>query len=82
MHPLGTALMVLGYGLALPIMARLGQVKATSNRLALFGHQVGIMIALVAWAARGRLVIVLVHLAWLAGVRIWFGNRTQPSPRR
>ncbi len=81
MHPLGIALMVLGYGLALPIAARLGQVKATSNRLALFGHQVGVMIALVAWAARGRVVIVLIHLAWLVGVRLWFGSRSAPRTR-
>ncbi len=75
-HPLSTVLFVLGYGLALPIVARLTQLKATRNRLGIVGHQVGMTIALVAWATRGRTIMVLLHLAWMIGVRIWFSGRT------
>lgn len=75
MHPLSTALFILGYGLALPIVARLTQMKATQNRLGILGHQVGMSIALLAWATKGRPLMVVIHLAWIIAVRVWFGNQ-------
>ncbi len=74
MHPLSTVLLALGYGLSIPIVARLTQLKQHRNRLAIVGHQVGMTIALVGWATRGRVVMVLIHLGWMIAVRIWFGN--------
>ncbi len=80
MHPLSTALFVLGYALALPVIARLGQVKASRNRLAIVGHQFGMTCALIGWALGGRLLMVGLHLAWMIGVRIWFGGpRSRPG---
>lgn len=74
MHPLSTALFVLGYGLALPIIAKLTVLKAKRSRVGIFGHQIGITIAMVAWAVRGRPTMVVLHLVWMIAVRIWFGN--------
>ena len=72
MHPLSTILFLLGYALALPVAARMPQVVAQQHRLALTGHQVGVGIATVGWLVRGSIVIVVIHLAWLIGVRLWF----------
>lgn len=65
---------MLGYGLALPIIARLTMLKAKRSRVGIFGHQIGMTIAMIAWAVRGRPTMVVLHLAWMIGVRIWFGN--------
>lgn len=75
MHPVSTVLFLLGYGLALPIVARLTAAVAQQHRLAIIGHQVGMTIAAVGWLLRGRVVFALVHLAWMIGVRIWFAAR-------
>ncbi|MEZ5227222.1 MAG: hypothetical protein R2710_11245 [Acidimicrobiales bacterium] len=78
MHPLSTVLLLLGYGLSIPIVARLTQLKATRNRLAIVGHQVGMTLALIGWATRGRVAMAILHLLWMIGVRIWFGNGRAP----
>jgi hypothetical protein len=72
MHPLSTALFLLGYGLALPIGMRLVGVVAGQNRLALAGHQLGVVIALVGWLLRGSVVLAVVHGLWLVAARVWF----------
>lgn len=74
MHPLSTALFVLGYALALPVIARLGRVRASGNRFAIIGHQVGMIVALLGWALRGSVALTLFHVVWIVGIRIWFGN--------
>jgi hypothetical protein len=79
--PLSTALFVLGYGLSLPIIARLGEVRATGNRLAIAGHQFGISVCLLGWAIQGRIIMALLHLVWLVTVRVWFGT-ANTEPRR
>ncbi len=79
-HPLSTVLLLMGYGLALPIVARLTQLKARRHRLAIVGHQVGMTIALIGWAVLGRVPMVLIHLVWMIGVRIWFGNDRSAAP--
>lgn len=79
MHPLSTALFLLGYGLALPIGARLATVVAGQNRLAMWGHQAGVLLAGVGWLLRGQVLMAVIHGAWLIGASIWFGLRT---PRR
>ena len=78
MHPLSTALFLLGYGLALPIGARLPMIVANRNRLALWGHQVGVIIAAGGWLVRGRIVMALLHVVWLFVANAWFGL----EPRR
>lgn len=72
MHPLSTVLFLLGYSLAIPIGMRMVSIVATQHRLAVTGHQVGVILALVGWLLRGTLVIALIHVAWLVGVRLWF----------
>jgi hypothetical protein len=72
MHPLSTALFLLGYGLALPIAFRLVGVVARQHRVALAGHQLGIGIALVGWLLRGSITAAALHGLWLAIARIWF----------
>lgn len=72
MHPLTTILFLLGYALALPVAARMPQVVAQQHRLALTGHQVGVATATLGWLVRGSIVIVVIHVAWMVGVRLWF----------
>lgn len=83
-HPVSTALLLLGYGLALPIALRMTQIVARQHRIAFVGHQLGVGIALLGWALRGSIVIAVIHAAWLIGVRIWFKMgepETRPSSR-
>ena len=69
---MSTALFLVGYGLAIPIGMRLGHVARTGNRLALAGHQVGVVIALVGWLLRGSVALTVAHVVWLVAARIWF----------
>lgn len=71
MHPLSTALFLVGYGLALPIGARLGPVIRSGHRVAFLGHQLGVAIALLGWLLRGSAALVVAHIAWLALARLW-----------
>lgn len=73
MHPISTALFLVGYGLALPIATRLPTVVANQNRLAIYGHQLGLLIAAFGWVLRGGVVIAVLHLAWMAIASVWFG---------
>lgn len=72
MHPVTTALFLLGYGLALPVGARLSVVVREQNRLALAGHQIGVIVALLGWGLRSSWAMVVLHGLWLVGARIWF----------
>lgn len=84
MHPVSTALFLLGYGLAVPIAMRMVSIVAAQHRLALTGHQIGVGLALLGWLLRGSIVIMVIHILWLLGVRIWFGmggpNEPQADP--
>ena len=64
---------LLGYGLALPIGAKFATIKASQNRIAMIGHQVGVFLAAVGWGARGSVAMVAVHMLWIVAARIWFG---------
>lgn len=81
MHPVSTALFVLGYALALPIASKLPALIAAGHRLAFWGHQLGIVIASLGWVARGQIPVVVGHVAWLVIVHIWFrlGSRRSRS---
>ena len=72
MHPVSTALFLVGYGLAIPIGLRMTTIVAHQQRLALTGHQVGVGLALLAWLLRGSITIAIIHVLWLVGVRVWF----------
>jgi hypothetical protein len=80
-HPVSTALFLLGYGLALPIGMKMGRVVAEQQRTALAGHQIGVVIALVGWLLKGSVAFAVVHVIWLVAVRLWFqvGGNTQRS---
>ena len=81
MHPVSTALFLLGYGLALPIALQMSRIVAQQHRLAFVGHQVGVTIALVGWAIRGTITIALIHVLWVIGVRVWFHlGRPETTP--
>ncbi|MGI9596474.1 MAG: hypothetical protein ACR2QK_09955 [Acidimicrobiales bacterium] len=79
MHPLSTALFVLGYGLAIPIAGRLPTIVAGQQRLAMWGHQAGILLAAIGWLLRGQVLIAFAHLIWLVIAYVWFEVK---SPRR
>lgn len=73
MHPISTALFLVGYGLALPIATRLPTVVANQSRLAIWGHQFGLLIAALGWVLRGGILVAVLHLAWMAIASVWFG---------
>jgi len=82
-HPVSTALFLIGYGLALPIALRMSAIVAQQHRLSFVGHQLGVGIALLGWALRGSVMIAVIHALWLVGVRVWFHlgrPEGQPSP--
>ncbi len=70
--PVSVPLLLLGYALALPIGMKLNKVVAQQHRLALLGHQIGIVLAVAGWAVRGRPVMAFLHVLWLLGARAWF----------
>ncbi len=72
MAPVSVPLLLLGYALALPIGMKLHKVVAQQHRLALLGHQLGILVAGAGWAVRGRPVMAVIHVLWLIGARAWF----------
>jgi len=83
-HPVSTALFILGYALALPIGSRMAAIVAQQHRLSFVGHQIGVAIATLGWLIRGNVVITVIHVVWLIGVRLWFhqGRPNEPSGQR
>lgn len=82
MNPIATTLFLAGYGLALPIGSRLRAVVAEQHRLAMVGHQVGVLIATLGWVVRGRLLLAFVHLVWLTAAATWFAVSPRLPSRR
>lgn len=78
MHPASSILFLIGYGLALPILFRLGSIVKKQNGLALVGHQLGLAIATTGWLLRSKPMIAAVHVAVMIAARIWF-RLGQPS---
>ena len=76
---MSTALFLLGYGLAIPILFRLVHIVAVQHRLAFLGHQIGMVLALLAWALKGRVVMAVLHGVWLIVARIWFATSARRS---
>lgn len=72
MHPVSTALLLLGYGLAIPIGLQMTKIVQRRHRVALTGHQIGVVLSLLGWVLRGSIIIGAIHLLWLIGVRLWF----------
>ncbi len=72
MHPLSTALFLLGYALAIPIAGRLPAVVARQQRLAIWGHQFGVLLAAAGWLMRGQVMVTAVHVVWLVIAYGWF----------
>lgn len=72
MHPLSTAFFLLGYALALPIAGRLPSIIVRQQRLAMWGHQFGVVLAGVGWLLRGQALVALLHGLWLAIAYVWF----------
>ncbi len=72
MHPLSTALILLGSALALPIAFKFVAVARNGNRMAFIGHQLGVLIAMAGWLVSGRVSIALIHAAWFAFAQAWF----------
>jgi hypothetical protein len=71
---LSTALFLLGYALAIPITLKMSVVVERQNRLALVGHQAGIMIATLGWILRGAIFVAVGHVLWLFIAYAWFTN--------
>lgn len=69
---MSTALFILGYALALPIAAKMTTIVERQNRLAILGHQIGIMLATLGWILRGAVFVAIAHGLWLAIAYAWF----------
>ncbi len=81
-HPISTALFLLGYGLALPIAAKMPAIIAGQQRLAFWAHQFGLIIAIGGWLFRGQFLVIAGHVIWFVIVNLWyrFGGRRQRNP--
>ncbi len=79
MHPASTLLFLIGYGLAIPTGSRLLAIVARQHRLAFMGHQIGVIVAALGWALRGKTILFVIHLVWLVAARVWFGLAGRPS---
>ncbi len=69
-HPASTALFLIGYGFSLPVLLRIVTVLRSGNRLALYGHQVGMLMAGLGWLLRGQVGVAGLHLVWMIAVRL------------
>lgn len=81
---MSTAFFLLGYGLSLPIATRLADVVARQQRLALWGHQFGMLLAGTGWVLRGQVLVMVGHVVWMIVAQIWFslaGGEFRRSPR-
>ncbi len=74
MHPISTLLIVLGYGLALPVAVRWRTVRPGMRNVALVGHQVGVGIAAAGWLMRGLILLAVIHLVWMFAARFVLGR--------
>ncbi|MFW2381771.1 MAG: hypothetical protein ACN4GZ_08450 [Acidimicrobiales bacterium] len=72
MNPIGIALLLVGYGLVIPVATKMNRVVRSQNRLALTGHQFGILIVCLGWMVGGRVPLVWIHLLWAVVAVIWF----------
>ncbi len=72
MHPLSTALILLGSALWLPIAVKFSGVVRTGNRMAFIGNQAGVLIAMAGWLVSGRVWVAAVHAIWFAAAQGWF----------
>ncbi len=83
-NPIGIALLLVGYGLVVPIASKIRTVVTSQNRVALAGHQVGILIVCVGWLVGGRAPLIWIHLLWAVIAVIWFNwtatRLQQPRP--
>ncbi|MFV0258601.1 MAG: hypothetical protein ACK5PP_09170 [Acidimicrobiales bacterium] len=82
MHPLTTALFILGYALALPIGMRLGDLAERGQRAALAGHQFGVIVAGLGWALSGRFLMAVLHGAWAVAAATWFRHKERAAGGR
>jgi hypothetical protein len=80
-HPASTALLLLGYAMALPVLARFGRVLRGRHRMALFGHQIGMLLAASGWMLNRQTVLALLHLLWAITARM-LAARFAPAARR
>ncbi len=72
MNPIGIALLLVGYALVVPIATKMRRVVESQNRLALSGHQLGIVLVCLGWAVGGRVQMIWIHLLWAVVAIIWF----------
>lgn len=82
MNPIGIALLLVGYTLVVPIASRMRHVVQSQNRLALSGHQLGILVVCLGWTVGGRVPLIWIHLLWAVVAVIWFNwyGTSTPDP--
>lgn len=73
MHPISTLLLLVGYGLAIPLLLRARTLTGRFRRLGLVGHQLGVLVAALGWAVRSRPVLAVAHLVWAMVARAVVG---------
>ncbi len=76
MNPGAAVLLILGYGLLLPIGARIGQLSIQRLRLGVIGMQAGFIVAACGWLLRNSPVMAAIHLGGAVGARLYLRWRT------
>jgi hypothetical protein len=71
-NPIGIALLLVGYLLVVPVATKMRHVVENQNRLALSGHQFGILVVCLGWMVGGRVQLIWVHLLWAVVAVVWF----------
>lgn len=81
MHPLSTAVILLGSAIAVPIAFKFATVAKNGNRLAFAGHQTGVLVALLGWLLSGRISIGVGHAVWFAAAQGWYSWTNRRATR-
>ena len=70
MNPVVFSLLLLGYGLAVPVLMNWRRIPTKYRANALIGHQLGVAVAALGWLVRGKILIAGAHLIWLIAARV------------
>ncbi len=54
------------------MIGKIGTVVRKQNRLAMLGHQFGLLIAGLGWIVGGRPQLIWIHLLWAVAAIVWF----------
>ena len=79
MNPGAVVLLLLGYGLAIPIGARITHLPIKRLRVAVVGFQIGAILAGLGWALRSSPWMAVLHIAGAVGARLYLNAKLRKA---